>query len=508
MNASEFLLEGPSASRWGERAALLCGGETVTFADLARRTRLAAGALSRLGVRAGDRVLLLMRDTPEFAAAWLGVLRVGAVAVALNHKLGEAEYRHILSDSGARLALVEDVFAQTRPDLTAELLKDGRLSVAGGKALGLPDWRETLQAAGPADAFPAAPETPAFMLYSSGTTGMPKGIVHAHAAVLHSGGALRRFGVAEGDRVFATSKLFFAYGLEHALLGPLAIGASSVLSADWPTAQMIAELVAQHRPAALFSVPTMYRRLLSEARERLGEFRCVRRFVSAGEHLSAQLAEQWRSATGGELLNLYGMSETYCACMVTPPGSSDGLRTGLPLEGVQARLTDPEGRDVAQGAGVLWVKHPAQASGYFNLPERTAAQFKDGWFRTGDLFFRDAEGYYVYEGRADDLMKIAGQWVNPGELEAAVAALPQVAEAACVAVPDADGLDRLALFLVTRGAAQAAVDAASAACESRLPRHKRPKWVLAVQELPRTATGKVQRFKLRQLLGEKLSPRR
>ncbi len=506
MNAAERLLEGRGAGP-RDRAALVCGDETVSVEQLAERTRRSAGALTRLGVRPGDRVLLLMRDTPEFAAAWLGVLRAGAVAVALNHKLGDAEYRHILADSGARLAVVEDIFAVARPDLTAELAREGRLSVAGGKALGHSDWREAVRDAPAGPAFGAGPQSPAFMLYSSGTTGMPKGIVHSHGAVLQAGAACRRFGLGEGDRVFATSKFFFAYGLEHGLIAPLALGATSILSADWPTAQSVAALVAAHRPAALFSVPTMYRRLLAEVPERLADFSCVRRFVSAGEHLSAQLVQQWRSATGGELLNLYGMSETFCAAMVTPPGTSDGVRTGLPLEGVQVRLADPESGADAQ-AGVLWIKHPAQASGYSNLPERTAAQFKDGWFRTGDLFIRDADGYFVYEGRADDLVKIAGQWVRPGELEDAVAGLAQVAEAACVSGPDDDGLDRLALFVAPRGAADAALQCALAACEEYLPRHKRPKWLRAVDELPRTATGKVQRFKLRELLRQELSGKR
>jgi benzoate-CoA ligase len=448
---------------------------------------------------------MLMRDTPEFAAAWLGAVRAGAVAVALNNKASEAEYRHILADSGARLVIVEDLFARMRPDLTAQLAGEGRIAVAG-EAAGLPAWRDLLDRAPENAAFAAAPGAPALALYSSGTTGQPKGIVHSHRAFASLGGAFRAFGIGAGDRVFTTSKFFFAYGLEHGLLAPLALGATSLLFPDWPDAQAVTDIVERYRPAALFSVPTLYRRLLAEPAQRLAPYRAVRRFVAGGERLSPQLVEQWKRAVGGELLNLYGMSETFCPCMVTPPGSSNGSRTGLPIDGVEVRLRDGAGRQPAAGEpGVLWVRHPAQASGYANLPEQTRAQFSDGWFCSRDLFVRDAEGFYIHQGRADELVKIAGQWVQPGELEELAAREAAIAEAACVPVPDADGLERLALFVTATGDAAAAQRAARQACERALPRHKRPKWVRAIDELPRTATGKVQRFKLREILERELS---
>jgi len=266
---------------------------------------------------------------------------------------------------------------------------------------------------------------------------------------------------------------------------------------------------AQSPPALFFSVPTMYRRLLAEPAERLAPFRNVRHCVAAGERLSPQLVQQWAQATGAELLSLYGMSETYCACLVTPPGSSDGHHTGAPLPGIELKLLDPRGAPVLAGEpGVLWVRHPTQARAYHKLPERTREQFQDGWFCTRDLFVRDARGRLVHQGRCDELVKIAGQWVVPSELEEAAAAASEIAEAACVAVPDEDGLERLALFLIPRGDPADAVRAAEQACERALPQHKRPKWLRAVAELPRTATGKVQRFKLRERLERELKPPR
>ena len=505
MNAAELLL-GPAALEChGARTALICGDEQVSYSQLAHRVARSSAAWLALGVKPGDRVLMLMRDTPEFAAAFLGALRTGAVAVALNNKASEAEYRHILADSGARLALIEDVYATARPDLTAELTREGRIAVAGA-APGVPAWRDMLNVAQPAAPFPAEAETPAFLLYSSGTTGRPKGIVHVHRSFAFLGRAFQTIGVVAGERVFSTSKFFFAYGLEHGLLGPLARGVTSILYPDWPDAAAVIDVVGRHEPTAMFSVPTLYRRLLAEPRASLALLKRLRRFVAAGEPLSNQLLAQWRDAIGGELLNLYGMSETFCACMMTPPGTSNGARTGLPFDGVELRVCDAQGREVASGEpGVLWVRHPAQALGYANLAEKTREQFVDGWFCTRDVFSRDAQGHYVHQGRSDELLKIAGQWVQPGELEELASLEADIAEAACVLVPDADGLERLALFVTAKGDPAAAQRAAVAACERMLPRHKRPKWVRAVPELPRTATGKVQRFKLREILERELT---
>ncbi|MCC6211645.1 MAG: AMP-binding protein [Burkholderiales bacterium] len=467
----------------------------------------AAGALRLLGVSPGERVLLLLRDTPEFAAAWLGAVHAGAVAIALNTRLSEADYRHVLADSGARLAIVEDVFVRTRPDLAGEHAP-GRLAIAGEGGAGALSWRAALARAAPClRSHPADPEDPAFWLYSSGTTGRPKGIVHPHRSLLPVGQAMREVvGLAAGERSFATSKLFFAYALEHGLLGPLATGATGILVPDWLDVGAILAQVEHHRPQAFFSVPTLYRQLLALGPGRLAPFRGVRRFVAAGERLPAQLIEQWRAATGGEILALYGMSETFCACMVTPTGTSNGGRTGKPLAGVEARLRTAEDREPAPGeAGELWVRHPALALGYANRPEQTAAQFRDDWFRTRDLFTRDGAGFFLHQGRVDELVKIAGQWVHPGELEEAVAGEPSIAEAVCVQVTDAEGFERLALFIAACGDAESAVAAAAGACERKLPRYKRPRWIRDLPELPRTATGKVQRFKLRELLETELA---
>jgi len=511
LNAVEHFLGTKALAQHGTRTALICGSDSVSYAELAARVSRAADALRAIGVSRGDRVLLLMRDTPEFIAAWLGVVHAGAVAIALNTKLSEAEYRHIRDDSGARLAIVEDVFALARPDLAGEHAGasggECRLAIAGAGGGCAISWREALaRAAGEGKPCDVGENDPAFWLYSSGTTGKPKGIIHPHRSLLPAGQAQREvIGLAPGEKTFATSKLFFAYSLEHGFLGPLASGACAILEPDWPDAEGALAHVARHQPAAFFSVPTFYRRLLALGAARLAPFRGVRRFVAAGERLPAQLVEQWRAATGGEILSLYGMSETFCACIVTPPGTSNGARTGKPLAGVDTRLVAANGENPPPGeAAELWVRHRALALGYANRPEQTAAQFRDGWFRTGDLFVKDEEGYFSHQGRSDELVKIAGQWVQPGDLEEAVAGEPAISEVACVQVTDAEGFERLAMFVSARGEADVALAAAGRACEENLPRYKRPKWIRSVAELPRTATGKIQRFKLRELIEREL----
>ena len=499
MNAAEHLLGEVALARHGARIALVCGDRSLRYAELAAETARAANALRALGVRPGERVLLLLRDTPEFAAAWLGAVHAGAVAVGLNSKLSEADYRHMVEDSQARVVIVEESLLPVLGVVAAELAREQRLVTDVS-------WMHKLRHSEPhAIAHPAHPEDAAFWLFSSGTTGRPKGIVHTHRSVLPAGQAQREVvGLGPGDRVFATSKLFFAYALENGLLGPLALGATAILHPDWAELEQIRAVIARHKPTAVFSVPTFYRRLLGLAPEQLASFREVRHYVSAGERLPQPVFEGWRAATGREILSIYGMSETFCVIMMTPPGSAAALRSGKPISGVQVRLLADDAQEVADGVpGVLWVRHPALSAGYANRPEATREQFRDGWFCTRDIFVRDAQGFYSHQGRSDDLLKVAGQWVQPGELEDAVLGLASVAEAACVAAPDDDGFERLALFVAARGVdAQVALAAAAAACEQKLPRHKRPKWILPVAELPRTATGKVQRFKLRELLAQ------
>lgn len=496
MNAAEHLLGAAALERHGGRTALVCENKQMSFEALAASSRRAASAWVAFGARPGDRVLILMRDSPEFAAAWLGALYAGIVAIAVNSKLSADDQRYMFEDSAARLFVTESDFLPSIAAFARDKCIDARI------------WRQALEIAKPmAEPVRVEAVDPGFWLYTSGTTGRPKGIVHAHKDVLPAGDAMREvLGLRQGETVFGTSKLFFAYGLEHALLGPLAIGATSILHSDALDAGQAAQIVARHQPAAFFSVPSFYRRLLALDADTLAPFRAVRHFIAAGERLPVQVLERWRAATGGEILSLYGMSETFCVSMMTPPGTSNGARTGRPLAKVETRLRNDAGVEPTVGEpGVLWIRHPALATGYAHRAEETRAQFVDGWFCTRDVFVRDPEGFFCHQGRMDEFIKVAGQWVQPVELEAAALSDGSIAEAACVRINDADGFERLALFVTAGADADVSIATAAQACEKNLPRHKRPKWIRAVPELPRTATGKIQRFKLRELLERELA---
>ncbi len=335
----------------------------------------------------------------------------------------------------------------------------------------------------------------AFILYSSGTTGRPKGVVHVHANAAQAGKMLREvLGVREGDVVFATSKLFFAFALDNAFTGALSCGAATVLNEAWPDAAEVAAQVARHRPRFFFTVPTFFRRLLALDAAALRPFRDVEHFITGGERLPQSIAQQWRDATGREILVVYGSSETFCNALANVPGRNRPETCGVPLAGVSLKL---EGAAQPGDPGVLWLRHPSLAHGY-TRPEPTQAAFRDGWFRTGDLFTCDVDGCWTHHGRADELYKVAGQWVKPAAVEEVVLGDAAIRDAACVVVEDSDGFERLALFVVPGAQGDDAIAAAQSRCDAQLPHHARPKWIRIIDDLPRTATGKVQRFRLRE----------
>ncbi len=493
LNASDAILARVREPARRDRPAILHAGGATTCGELDDAVSRTASALAALGLERGERVCLLMNDSPRFCAAFLGAIKAGAVAVALNTRLPPPELAYIVGDCEAQLVIADP-----------EHLAAGRAACRGTATRLLPARGDESLEAAVAMARPlhatatTRADDPAFWLYSSGTTGRPKAIIHSQASCAHAGKLLREVVHAGDDTVvLATSKLFFAYALDNGFTGPLSCGSTIVIDEDWPAPEAIAANVARCRPNVFFTVPTMMRRLLALPPEQLAAFAAIRLVFTAGERLPDAIAAKWRERVGATVLEAYGMSETFCNAFANFPGQHRGGSCGLPLAGVTAKLLDERGQEVADDApGVLWLRHPSLALGYKSA-EMTARAFRDGWFCTGDLFTRDADGFWSHQGRADELYRIAGQWVKPAELEETVLADRRIREAACVVVPDADGLDRLALFVV--GADDRAVEVALARV-GELPRHARPKWVRAVTELPRTATGKVQRFRLREQL--------
>lgn len=499
MNASDIIFATGRNARWRDHPAIIHGGGVLTYGEFDAVVARTAAAFAALALPRGERVCLLMNDTPLFCAAFLGTLKAGGVVVPLNARLPSADLAFIVRDTAAHFLIADhELLAIAQAACSGTATRVLRADDGDGSLAALSARSAPLSAAAP-----TAANEPAFWLYSSGTTGKPKAIIHSHANAAHAGKLLREV-VQAGEHtvVLGASRLFFAFGLDNAFLGPLSCGATTILNGGWAEPERVAELTARHRPNVFFAVPSFFRRLLAlpEARRRV--FADVPLQFTAGERLPDAVAAQWRAAIGREIYGVHGMSETFCNTLANRPDRWRLGTCGTPLDGVQTKLLDTEGNAVAHDSpGVLWLKHPSLALGYRN-PEATARAFRDGWFCTGDLFTCDADGFWTHHGRADDLIKVAGQWVKPAEVEEAVLTDPRVREAACVVVPDADGFDRLALFV---GAADAHDGTQIAAARVQaLPRHCQPKWIRSVIELPRTATGKVQRYLLRQQLLEEL----
>ncbi|MDH3594564.1 MAG: benzoate-CoA ligase family protein [Rhodospirillales bacterium] len=511
MNGADELLATALHGGLADTPAILAGEREISYSELAAAACRCGGALRECGVEAQDRVLLLVDDSPEFFLAYLGAMKIGAVPVALNLRTSAGELGFIIEDSGCKLIVVGPEFAALLDQAALRLkampmvvLSEGQSDERPGLADLMKDQPAEL------DSVSLGPDDMALWMYTSGTTGTPKAAVHRlrslRAADRYLGAV---YGVKPGERLFCTSKLFFAFSLGHILLAGLRLGAAAVLNAGWPSAKAIAAVVERHRPDVVFSVPTLYRSLLEEDLAGWEAFRSVRHFISAGERLPESLFRQWLAATGHPILEGIGATEALMMFLGNRPDDYCPGATGKPFPGIDVRLVGETGETIADAdtPGVLWVRSECLAARYWNQEARTAAAFDAGWYRTGDVFVRDGDGRYQHQGRADDMLKISGQWVGPAEIEEAVLGNAKVSEAAVVGFEDGDGFIRLALCLVPR---DPAVDRETLereltdALTAELSIYKCPRRFVYLEELPKTATGKMQRFKLRAVVAEKL----
>jgi benzoate-CoA ligase family protein len=493
-NATVAFLDAAVEEGRGARRALVTPAGAASYAELLALVERAGAGLRARGVATGDRVALLLPDGLAWAAIFFGALRAGAVAVPLNTRLAAADLAALLADSGAAVLVADPALAGPMREVAP---RAGLPTVLDPAALLAPTGTRF-------EAVPVGPDAMACWLYTSGTTGSPKAAVHLHRNLLacrHYGGEV--LGVGAEDRVFATSKLFFAYALGSALLVPLFARGESYLHPGWADAETIRAVAREYRPTLFFSVPTVYARLLA-ADLPADTFASARACVSAGERLPAEVYRAWRARFGVEILDGIGATETIFMMLSSRPGESRAGSTGTPVPGTEARLVDADGEPVARGAqGVLWVRTPSLARGYWQRPEATGRAFDGEWFRTGDVYYVDADGHWVHCGRQDDLFKVAGQWVVPADVEAVALRHPAVLEAGLVGAEEDSGLVKPYLFVVLR---EAGADAAGLAAELRerlareAPAHARPREIIVVPELPRTATGKLQRHRLRDQL--------
>jgi benzoate-CoA ligase len=470
-----------------------------TYDELAARVRRFAGALRAAGVAPEQRVLLCLEDSIDFAVAFLGAIWAGVVPVPVNTLLPAADYALMIRHSRARLLFVSpdqyDVVHSAAPDDVPVIVLDANgLSRFAGSAdpLLVP--------------YDSCASDICFWLYSSGSTGEPKAAVHLHRSLCYTADhyAVGVLGLRAGDVVYSASKLFFAYGLGNALTFPLSVGATAVLTRHRVTPDVAFTQLVRQRATIFCAVPTLFASMLAWPDAPSAEPLAVRLCVSAGEALPRDIGERWKARYGSDILDGIGSTEMLHIFLSNRPGDVRYGTTGRPVPGYELRLVDDDGHAVAAGElGDLYVKGGSSAAMYWADRERSCATFQGAWTRTGDKFRCDADGSYVYGGRSDDMLKVGGMYVSPFEVESALVAHPAVLEAAVVGAPDAAGLTKPRAFVVLRvpcaeAEMPAVRDTLRAHVKARLAHYKCPHWIEVVAELPKTATGKVQRFRLRE----------
>jgi benzoate-CoA ligase len=506
-----------------ETIAIETEATRVSYGQLRERVNRFGNGLRKLGVRIEERVFLLLLDGPEFAISFFGAIKIGAVPVPVNTLLKPVDYQYLLSDSRARVAVVsESLYPQMRAIPREQLRYLKRVVVVAAEPpAGALRFGELIeQNSADLDAEPTSKDDAAFWLYSSGSTGFPKACVHLQhdmvvCAERYAKGIL---GVTENDRCFSAAKLFFAYGLGNALYFPLAVGGTSILWPGPPKPQHVFEIIERHRPTLFFSVPSNYAALLAYANSKnhvrtatpgrpgAPEFNLssLRHAVSAGEALPAALFHRFKERFGVEILDAIGSTEVLHMFIANRPGAVRPGSSGQIIPGNEAKVVDENEQAVKPGdIGNLLVRADSACSHYWNQHEKSKSTIEGHWIRTGDKYYQDADGYFWYAGRSDDMLKCSGVWVSPIEIESVLIEHPAVQEAAVIGREDDDQLLKPAACVVLKNGAAgtpALVHELQEFVVSRLPVFKRPRWVEFFDELPKTATGKLQRYKLREAM--------
>ncbi len=499
------------------RVAVFFEHEEITYAELRDRTVIVAETLHALGIGPGDRVAILLTDSPEFITSFIATISLGAIAVPINLALRPEDQLLILRDCGARAAIVEAQTAESLfrssdnktevRDLLLVNRDDGSDAPWPIPALKAQDFARAKRS-GLGDRFPApaVDEADAFILYTSGSTGEPKGAVHRQSDIFYTNQTFctEVLRLRESDRLFSSSRLPFAYGLGNSFTFPLLNGLATIICREKPAPDVVNRILNEYRPTVFFGVPMVYSMLLDHHRGpgNALDTSSLRLCVSAGEALPAQLGEDWEKTFGVPVLDGIGSTEMLHMFMSNHEGEVRYGSSGRLLRGYDARLIDHEGVATPAGeAGNLWIRGDSAATRYWRRPETSAETFVDGWVRTGDLYRVDDRGLWWHMGRSDDCFKPTGQWVSPIEVEGVLLRSEAVRAAAVVEGSDEHGLSCVCAFVVcTDDVHEAVEESLRDLCKSALPRFKQPRRYLFVSELPYTATGKIQRFKLREQL--------
>ncbi|MFN4099246.1 MAG: benzoate-CoA ligase family protein [Pararhodobacter sp.] len=478
---------------------------SLSYGDLADLSARFAGALTRHGVRREERIAMIVRDQIEFPLAFWGALKAGAIPVPLNTLLSASVYETILNDSRASILIVsEQLWEVVKPAVDGNRFLRAVVVIGGEKACDGTEclsWDAFMDGAEPMETVEAQGDELAFWLYSSGSTGVPKGVRHVHASLKATADTFgaQVLGIAEGDTIFSAAKLFFAYGLGNGMTFPMAVGATAVIFGGRPTPDAVFDIMAREKPTLFCGVPTLYAALVAEQEKRGGKpDHSIRLSTSAGEALPRDIGERWERLWGAGIVDGVGSTEMLHIFLSNRPGDIVYGTSGIAVPGYEVRLVDEHDEDVAEGeVGELLVRGPSSAEGYWNRRSKSLSTFQGHWTRTGDKYERTPEGRYVYCGRTDDMFKVSGIWVSPFEVEQALVEYPGILEAAVVARADDQDLVKPAAYVVLKDGATVDPEALKEHVKARIGMWKYPRWVSVVDELPKTATGKIQRFKLR-----------
>jgi benzoate-CoA ligase family protein len=503
-NVADYLVARRVREGRGDRVVLITDDGPVTYAALDALVNRAGNALRDIGVLPEQRVGLLLYDGPAFYAAFLGAIKIGAVPIPINTLLRQSDYQFMLNDSRAVAIVVSEPLAAGLLPILHLLPCLKHVIVSGGALSGFASFEALIETASPTlTAAETHKDDPAFWLYSSGSTGTPKGTIHLQHDIVYTidGYARGVLGISEHDRILSAAKLFFAYGLGNSLSFPLGIGAQAVVFPGRPVAGSMFGAIERHHPTIFFAVPTLYAAMLQVENVARFDLSSLRICVSAGEALPPEIFRRWHERFGLEIVDGIGSTEMLHMFLSNRPGSCRPGTSGVEVPGYAAKIVDEEGNAVAPGTmGTLMVSGDSAAAGYWKQHEKTKAIFQGHWVNTGDKYIRDDVGYYHYCGRTDDMLKVGGNWVSPMEVENTVLAHDAVLECAVVGAADTDGLTKPKAFVVLRPGTAANAEIAreiQSFVKSRIAPYKYPRWIEFLPELPKTATGKIQRFKLR-----------
>jgi benzoate-CoA ligase family protein len=505
-NAAGWLLDRNLELGRSGQVAVGCEGEHLSYEEMLRQVWRAQNAGRALDVRPSERVAMVVNDEPAFISWFLGVLRSGGVAVPLSTMLLADELGGIIDDAGAGVLVLSEAYAgylpaivKQAPALRAAVVLGGAGADAAVPVHRWADFADTTEA-------PVAPtkaDSPAFWLYTSGTTGSPKGAMHRHANLEATASTYARsvLNIGPGDRCYSVAKLFFAYGLGNSCTFPFSAGATAILDPNRPTPAGVARVLTAQRPTLFFATPGFVAALL-DADIPADTFASVRLTLTAGEALPAELHRRFTSRFGHPVLDGIGSTEALHIFVSNRAGAERGGTSGTPVPGYNVKLLDDADQEIteAEQPGFLHVKGPSTATGYWCRRDATHAAFRGEWLRTGDVYVRSEDGYYTFLGRSNDMMKVGGIWVSPAEVEGVLVEHPDILEAAVVGAHDPDGLETTVAFVVARRGHTIDPGAIEAHCRRRMASFKRPRRVIEIDALPKTATGKVRRFALRDRL--------